>query len=410
MPRGSTAVPGIPELAAILHKITELLARELVFPTDQPPAWTDREWRVARAVAAMQGISALLELRLRWQGPPGWRRFLEEQKHHSVLRHTEISRVLGLIQSHAIRNGVAVLALKGAALYQQGIYAAAERPMGDIDLLVREADADLVAQLLEQCGYESAFVARRHAVFQPKFRKSSSDQPGEHIDNPIKIELHTRIAERLPVSEVDITDLLLVGPPRGGIANYPSQASLMLHLLLHAAGNIRARALRQIQIHDIALLAARMNAGDWQQLLASRPDGDPPWWIWAPLHLTARYYPAAIEPGLFDSRDMGAPYLLRRCARRQLLSDVSWSNIRIAAFPGLEWSRSAFEALAFMKSRAWPSRAARLELSTNAAQIPGSSDVPWYGISHGARILRWIFTRPARVQTLLAVRAVLLQD
>jgi hypothetical protein len=38
-------------------------------------------------------------------------------------------------------------------------------------------------------------------------------------------------------------------------------AELMRHLLLHAAGNMRAHALRQIQLHDIALLAGKLADG-----------------------------------------------------------------------------------------------------------------------------------------------------
>ncbi len=94
-------------------------------------------------------------------------------------------------------------------------------------------------------------------------------------------------------------------------------------------------------------------------------------------------------------------------AQHYRLTDVSWSNIHITAFPGVEWSRSAWEALAFMSSRVWPRREALSELKEGAAQIPGSSSIPWYGISHSARILRWIFLRPPRVQTLLSVRAAL---
>jgi hypothetical protein len=63
-----------------------------------------------------------------------------------------------------------------------------------------------------------------------------------------------------------------------------------------------------------------------------------------------------------------------------------------------------------MRSRIWPSREARLELKEGAAQIPGSATVPWYGISHGARILRWVFSRPPRVQTMLSVHAALAQE
>ena len=181
----------------------------------------------------------------------------------------------------------------------------------------------------------------------------------------------------------------------------------MMHLLLHAAGNMRARALRLVQLHDIALLAERLNPEDWKNLLAARPGGRTLWWALAPMMLTARYYPAALPPELFTHLGIECPWRLRVLARRQQLTDVSWSNIRVEAFPGLEWSRTPRDAVAFMRSRIWPSREARLELKEGHAQIPGSASIPWYGISHPARILRWIFSRPPRVQTLLSVRAAL---
>ena len=232
---------------------------------------------------------------------------------------------------------------------------------------------------------------------------------GEHVDNPIKIEVHTRIAEQLPVASTDIhAGLLFPSAAHPGLNEYSSAAALMMHLLLHAAGNIRARALRLVQLHDIALLAERLNAdADWNNLLAARPGGRTLWWALAPMMLTARYYPAALPPELFTHLGIECPWRLRVLARRQQLTDVSWSNIRVEAFPGLEWSRTPRDAVAFMRSRIWPSREARLELKEGHAQIPGSASIPWYGISHPARILRWMFSRPPRVQTLLSVRAAL---
>jgi len=334
--------------------------------------------------------------------------FLREQRKHSVARHLHIAHLLDAIDSQARLEGVALVALKGAALHASGIYTAGERPMGDIDLLVRNDDAKAVARVLDACGYAAAFTTHRHQVFQPRARKvSSSVRLGEHVDNAIKIEVHTRIAEPLPVIAADITQFLVPPAAHAGLNPYPSTASLMLHLLLHAAGNMRAHALRLIQLHDIALLAGRLGPGDWEELFAMRPDGRTLWWALAPLMLTARYYPAAVPPDLFARLGMECPWLLGRLARHQRLTDVSWSNIRIAAFPGVEWSRTPREALEFMISRIWPSREARLELKEGGAQIPDSSSVPWYGISHGARILRWVFSRPPRVQTLLSVRAAL---
>jgi hypothetical protein len=248
-------------------------------------------------------------------------------------------------------------------------------------------------------------------VFQPRVKKPLfGPRLGEHVDNPVNIELHTRIAERLPVQEIDITPFLRPSPPNAGLNAYPSAASLLLHLLLHAAGNMRARALRLIQLHDIALLAARFVPADWEQLLAMRPGGQGLWWAFAPLMLTARYYPAAIPRDITAHLAGECPWLLVRLTQRHQLADVSWSNIHIEAFPGLEWSRTPLEALKFMGGRIWPSRADRLELSLGAAQIPGAAAIPWYGSSHPARIVRWVFSRPPRVQTLLSVQAALAQE
>jgi len=408
MDNAAVPVPSLAKVAAALHKTTEVLAHELAAPTDGPPSWSEFEWRIARAVTGMQGISSLLCDGLRWEGPHSWRRFLHEQRSQSVGRHRLISDLLNAIDSRARSEGVAVTALKGAALYAGGLYAPGERPMGDIDLLIRDEDAAKIARVLDACGYEAAFTVDRHRVFRSRFRKvAQSVRLGEHVDSPINIEVHTRIAEHLPMFAADITHLLLPRVAHPGVNAYPSSAALMMHLLLHAAGNMRARAVRLIQLHDIALLSTRLRPGDWGEVLAARPDGHTLWWAFAPLMLTANYFPGSIPDGLTAQLGRECPWLLRKRARRQQISDVSWSKIRIEAFPGVEWSRTTREALSFMRSRVWPSREAQSELKEGAAQIPGSSTVSWYGISHGARIMRWVFSKPPRVQTLLSVRAAL---
>jgi hypothetical protein len=410
MKSASVVLPSLAKVATALRKTTEILACELAIPTNEPPFWTEFEWRIARAVAAMHGVSSLLCTGLRWKGPESWRQFLHEQQDQSVRRYLQIARLLDAIDLRARREGMALVALKGAALHAAGIYAAGERPMGDIDLLIREGDGKTTARLLDVCGYVASFATRRHQVFQPRAGKVSGGRLGEHVDNPIKVEVHTRIAEHLPVNETDITQFLFPCAANPGLNAYPSAAALMMHLLLHAAGNMRARALRLIQLHDMALLAARFGSDDWEELLANRPGGRGLWWALAPLMLVARYYPATIPPAVFVRLRAECPWLLGTRVRHQRVTDVSWSNIRIEAFPGVEWSRTPREALNFMSSRIWPSSEARLELKDAAAQIPDVSIVPWYGISHGARILRWVFSRPPRVQTLLSVHAALAQE
>jgi hypothetical protein len=404
------ALPPLATIAAALRKTTELLARELADPTPEPPVWTEFEWRIAQVAAAIHGVSALLFDGLRWRGPESWRQFLGEQRDHAIGRHLQIVHLLDAIDAEARRRGLALMALKGAALYARGLYAPGERPMGDIDLLIRPDAAQATGRLLESCGYEVDFTHRREQGFRPAGSTiPPADRLGEHVDNPITVEVHTRIAEPLPAIETDITSGLFPANARAGLNDYPSPASLMMHLALHAAGNMRARALRLVQLHDVARLAASFRADDWEELLAARFEDRGPWWAFAPMMLTARYYPTAIPRRVLARLRTHCPSLLRRHTQRRGLVGVSWSNIRVEAFPGVEWSRTPGEALQFMKSRIWPSREALRELSEATAQIPGVSAVPWYGLSHGKRIVRWIFTRPPRVQTMVSVRAALSQ-
>src|SRR5882762_2578698 len=115
----------IPEPVALdrtLRKITEVLAKELACPTQAAPDWSEFEWIVARAVAAMHGVSPLLSRVLRWQGPAGWRGFLEEQRAHTAKRHVRIEDLLLRLNQRAREAGVAAVALKGVALQAVGVY------------------------------------------------------------------------------------------------------------------------------------------------------------------------------------------------------------------------------------------------------------------------------------------------
>src|SRR5690349_16841443 len=105
-------LPPLQVLQAALRKTTELLARELAAPSTQSPRWTDLEWRIAEASAVMQGTSALLANRLRWQGPERWQHFLESQRHQTQLRHTRIAELLERLDAAGRAAGVPFVALK----------------------------------------------------------------------------------------------------------------------------------------------------------------------------------------------------------------------------------------------------------------------------------------------------------
>jgi hypothetical protein len=400
-----TGLPSFSVLSAALRSTTECLAREVISASPAAPEWSDIEWSVARAVAAMQGMSVLLANRLSWRGPPSWQSFLHAQRHQALERDVRIESLLEQLDVTLRAERVACVALKGSALRRLALYRPGERPMGDIDLLARRADAGRVARALEVLSYKPVFDTRRHRVFAPP-ATGSQVRYGEHAHNPLKVELHFEIAEQLPVQPVDITAGLMSQEQRSGLNEYSSVRELFRHLLLHAAGNMRAHTLRQLQLHDIALLAGRLETADWERLLETPETHGGAWWMWPVLELTRRYYTGSI-PTIIDEFRMRTPGWLRRASARVALCDVSWSNLKIAAFPGLHWARSASEALQFMRSRALPERIALDELEVVPRAQPDMMQVPWYGISHGRRIIRWVFSRPPRVQTVVCVQAAL---
>lgn len=400
----SADLPPFKAIAAALRKTTEHLAQEVAEPRGSPPDWSEFEWAVARSVAAMQGISFLLASRLRWQGPRAWQSFLEHQREQCLLRDTVIGCLLERLNAATRDSRIACVAMKGAALRALDVYSAGERPMGDVDLLVREADLEAAAAMMTRLGYVGTSVPGREIIYALP-RTSPIKMSGEHADNPLKVEVHTSVAEPLPVRKVDITARLLPLDARFGINAYPSVAALLLHCLLRAASNMRAHALRQIQLHDIAMLTRRMAHTDWASLL--QRSSEERWWMYPPLKLTARYYQCGTPPEVLAELRAACPPVLRGVSDREVLTDVSWSNLRISAFPGIAWSRTAGDVLRYVRSRALPDRRALRGIEVAVEQQPQFKAVPWYQLSHGKRIVRWLLARPPRVQTLTSVIATL---
>ncbi|HEY6126135.1 MAG TPA: nucleotidyltransferase family protein, partial [Steroidobacteraceae bacterium] len=274
----------------------------------------------------------------------------------------------------------------------------------DVDLLVSPRQADRLSATLRSIGYTPTHSCQRHTVFVP------ADRPvprrfGEHPDVPFRIELHTTVTENLPVSLIDVTERIWPAGTRSGANAYRDTAALMCHLLLHAAGNMRTNALRYIQLVDIALLARRMDAAQWAQLLGSPAQPARAWWMFPVLALTARLMPHTVPDEVLAGARAISPTLLRVKSQRQALNDVSWSNLRIAALPGFEWSRSPMELARFVRSRLLPPRQAFSELADTVKNQPDLLRIAWYAQPHGMRILRWLTSRPPRVQTLLTVLA-----
>jgi Uncharacterised nucleotidyltransferase len=395
-------------LQAALRKTTEGLAEALGSPTQRVPDWSDFEWAVARAVAAIHGVSPLLSRALLWRGPAHWVRFLEKQRAHTTLRHRRIEGLLCLIDHCAREAGIAAVALKGVALHALDVYRAGDRPMADVDLLVRPEDVREAVRMLERLGYLESSASWKERVFTP-IDHQDANALGEHAGNDIKIELHERICERLPWRVTDISALIHPAEPLPGCHGYPSKASLMSHLVLHAAGGMAFQSLRLLHLHDMARLSASMAGDDWEQFLDSRRLTGAQWWSFPPLEMTSRYFPRTIPTEILTAVAADCPNWLKLASRRRSLCDVSLSHLWVDAFPGIEWARSMSERVEYAVSRLRPS-AAHLAQREYAARNEGwGRQEQWARLSQGRRVLRWVTSRPTRPATMYAVRAALAQ-
>jgi len=406
----SALEPGLPSFSVVaraLRTTTDRLAGEIRAPSDVPPDWSRFEWQMARAAATMQGCAGLLAAADHWRGADEWREFLAGQYGQIAAIQDNARQLLGRIDEVTRLAGIPCVALKGSALLALGLLARGTRSMGDVDLLVRPTDTDAIGAALHMLGYRRGHWSRRHLTYYPP-AAGRSLVIGEHRDNPLRIEVHPHISEELPLSQVDITSTIWPADAPPGINRYASLAALMRHNLLHAAGNLRAQALRHIQLLDTASLARRMRDEDWHEL--QDPARGETWWMYPVLHLASRYFPGHIPEYVLAQAAEHCPRLLRARAQRYTLHEVSWSNLRIAAFPGCEWARTPLEALRFARSRLFPRRATLEDLRAATAFHAAMNHLPWYRVSHARRVLRWLTSRPRRVQTMHALHAALAEE
>jgi hypothetical protein len=402
----SNEMPPIAAVQRALRRITESLAAALGSAGAERPEWSELEWRLAPAVAAIHGVSPLLAGTLRWQGPPHWAHFLAEQRRHTLIRQQRVDEILATIDARSRSAGIPIVTLKGASLQMAGVYAAGERPMADLDLLVHPDDVESAVAVLLALSYRDAGTTWKHQGFEPPGAERRAIL-GEHADNPVKIDLHQKICERLPLAPTDLTDLVFPQRARPGLNGYPSTAALLAHVLAHAAGSMTHRGLRLIQLCDISRVARRMTPADWEEFMQLQRRERRLWWAAPPLMLTARYFPEAVRRDALMELERACPLMLRRVTQRRMLADFSYSHLYIDPIPGIIWARSPLQALRYVGSRIFPSREQRAQMQLASRTGPWSSEPRWHRQSQARRILQWLSSRPTRTETLQPVRAAL---
>ena len=223
---------------------------------------------------------------------------------------------------------------------------------------------------------------------------------GESVANPVTIDLHVRIFERLPVVEVDITQQLL-GAARAGIERLPDDRRPDDAPAAALASNMRVRNLRMIQLHDIARLAARRTPMTGTQPSACRRTGGP-----CRRWNSRRDVSRVIPPDVLARLERACPRRLRRACRRQTLTDVAVELLdrgvpRHRMVTDLDGAR----ALRRRSHPAGPRGADRPRGGGAVHALAGRESMDPHAAV--ARILHWARSRPPRYETWHSVVAAL---
>jgi len=283
----------------------------------------DAAWQAAKWGVIVHGTGALLGARGAEAFPdaPQWfLHFLAEQRGFTAARVGRLlSEAYGL-RAAADRARIDVVALKGVALSQVPGFPIEARPLNDIDLLVREAQRPVLEMLLQEHGYQISEESPRHREYTcQRFNITVVYREGDHPDNPVKLEVHTWVGqELLSARRLEITAALWEAreAPYG----------VMLHLLLHTGSSAAKRRLRQVQLHDIALLAPSIEPEDWAWIVqhAIRAQAAP--LVYSALRLAERF--AALR-----TKDIPQE-VLRACCGEALLQVLENEELRSFTMAG----------------------------------------------------------------------------
>ena len=373
---------GVKQIQRDLFEVTEALcataARALGARSGAAPklVWTDGRSRLAAMVAHVHGIGPLLDS-FEWDAPDPLRAELRQQAAGSRARAVRLLAVRDSIVAALRESGVEPIALKGAA-FAETLYAAPGlRPMADLDFLIAETDAEACDRAALSAGLTRSSASDRHIVYALEPTRIVA-LLREDPDNPIKLEVHRRLAEAFWGVPYDIT---------GAFRRADRPVGHCLHGLLHCSHHASVRTLRFCQVADLALLLANLVPRDLASLVAALRACGGLGWAYAPLKLVEGYFPGVVDAGMVAETARAAPALARH-ARRWTISELSFCALGDGGIAiRLRWAPTLLAAARGLLRHALDQGGARSEL---AAEFQSGR----YG--RATRGLAWLLGRGVR--------------
>ncbi len=247
------------------------LATALLNPA--PPLPEDAALQQLPALAAHEGVTALLVERLRADGTDEhlpaavWRALTAGARQQAVLALYQRNRCQQIL-NHLTAAAVPTLVLKGMAVGQWAWPRPELRQCGDIDLLFPDrAAADAAAAVLADLDYArpSSLPPGDLVAFEMTCRSTSGPASGLEIDLHWQLSSTPIFAFRLVWGELDSAAIALPGlaPHARGLA----AVHAWLHAAMHRMQNRSAGAVDSMRwLLDLLFMARHFDDRQWRQL------------------------------------------------------------------------------------------------------------------------------------------------
>jgi hypothetical protein len=237
------------------------------------PGWN---WDTTAQRVATEGIAPLLAHTLRgaqWV-PAELRSAWRTAYLRNGMRNALLFQNLATVLDGLARTRIPVIVLKGAALAETIYGNVALRPMVDLDLLVRPAQAQAALAVLQELGYATADIEERAGVTLNYENEVALVKPGVV---PAAMELHWSLFDSPFYQQRLNLDWFWASARPATIAGRPAQVLGLEAQLLHLSAHVvlHHQGAGMLWLHDIAeLLARQADRVDWNQLLVQAQEND----------------------------------------------------------------------------------------------------------------------------------------
>ena len=324
-----------------LAAVTNTLARWL--PGGDGTAvshWTQPEWEAALWVVYWQNGLPWLAARVQETGielPEEVNGRLQTINHASRERTKVMLDACTQILAAFQQAGIETVLLKGVVLAPLIYPDPFQRPLADLDLLIRPQDVAASQEImLNQLGYRYYSRSAEDEVYLRGERQENIWAP----DNVHPVEIHFALREEYAGVGYELAEVMWRESGelpywQNSIARIPNPAALLLHVCAHTSSDWIIQRGRLMHIDDIRQLCAAMQPADWQTF-GRLVQPDTARFIYPALAFVGKYTTLAIPAETLDWLRENCPPALLNWLTHTELAEASESNPTSRSGLGLE--------------------------------------------------------------------------